>query len=208
MNANKAHKSINSLFYALERDFLIMYGCLVLVCWDLSNNYKLQCNGCCVPPDKQNFALSVFVDNELRHPHQHPVVQWNRVPKKWQGDIWKMTTELIGILVSVRSVFLAAETLHYMRNEPQFFCQFPLLFFSRQKSCKTTANIFCLSWGTKTTQKDTFSRRLFISSFACLCFYTLWKRYKYVKVLIFLLIAKCKYRWPLSTAMGSVLSWV
>lgn len=51
-----------------------------------------------------------------------------------------MTSELVGFLVSMGFGFSAAETLHYMSNEPRQISQFLLPRLSRQKRCDGRAD--------------------------------------------------------------------
>lgn len=185
------------LFHELESAIMIMYGCLVPVCGDLSENCMFQCSGCWV------FLPAKFV--WVMNPITLTSTPWcNEIEfrKKMTGRHLK-NDHWVCWNVSVCSVFSAAVTLHYMSNEPQSFTPFLLPFFSRQRSCDATCFLFYLG-GTTTTQR---MHCLMISSFYCLFFKALLKHYKLkLKVLpIFL----PKLHGSLGgSATGSVLSLV
>lgn len=155
---------------------MIMYGCLVPVCGDLSENCAFQCSGCCfffLP------AMLLWVMN----PITLTSTPWcKKIEFRKKDD--RETFEKWPLSLLKFSVFSAAETPHYMSNEPRSFSPFLLPFFWRQRSCDTASFLFYLR-GTTTTQRI---HRLLISSFYCLFFKASLKHYKLeLKVLPILL---------------------
>lgn len=150
VNECRAHKMI--MVYSVNW-ITILWLCKDVWCWRPFE--KIQCSGCCF------YLPAQFL--WIMSPVTHTSTLWCRkieFRKKWQSDIWKMTTELVGIRVCVRSVFSAAEVSRYTSNAPRCFSRFLLPFFS---SCDATVDVLFLSRDATTTQRTQFS--LLISSF-------------------------------------------
>lgn len=153
---------------------------------DLSEMF--QGCGCCF------YASYISVDNE---PSSALWCNKREFRKKWQGDIFFYKWPLS----SIESLFLCAPfSLQQIRCTTW---EFLLPFFSRQKSCNTTEDVFSLCLGNTTAHKRGYIWVWWIHNIT-VCFSRL-------HVLYFPhLLPKAIWEssWPFSTATGPVLFFV